>query len=63
MVKIQTQYLTDESGQKTAVVLPIEEYEELLEDIHDLAVIAERRDEPAISFEELKKRIKTDGLL
>lgn len=63
MVKIQTQYLIDESGQKTAVVLPIEEYEELLEDIHDLAVIAERRDEPAISFEELKKRIKTDGLL
>jgi hypothetical protein len=63
MVKIQTQYLTDESGQKTAVVLPIEEYEELLEDIHDLAVIAERRDEPAISFEELKKRIKTDRLL
>jgi PHD/YefM family antitoxin component YafN of YafNO toxin-antitoxin module len=50
MVKIQTQYLIDESGQKTAVVLPIEEYEELLEDIHDLAVIAERRDKPAIPY-------------
>lgn len=63
MGKVQTQYLIDESGQKTAVVLPIEEYEELLEDIHDLAVIAERRDEPTVSFDELKKRLKADGLL
>ncbi len=42
----KTQYLVDESGQKTAIVLPMDEYEELLEDIHDLAIIAERRDEP-----------------
>lgn len=53
----------DEKGQKTAVVIPVEEYEELLEDLHDLAVIAERRDEPTITFEELKKRLKQDGLL
>jgi PHD/YefM family antitoxin component YafN of YafNO toxin-antitoxin module len=63
MKKIQTQYLTDESGQKIAVVIPLEEYEELLEDLHDIAVIAERRDEPTISFDELKKRLKADGLL
>jgi len=63
MGKIQTQYLVDESGQKTAVVIPVEEYEELLEDIHDLAVIAERKDEPTISFEDLKKRLKADGLI
>lgn len=63
MGKIQPQYLIDESGQKTAVVIPVEEYEELLADIHDLAVIAERRNEPAIRFDELKKRLKADGLL
>ncbi|MDO9548699.1 MAG: hypothetical protein Q7J65_07040 [Candidatus Marinimicrobia bacterium] len=63
MGKIQQQYIINEKGQKTAVVLPFEEYEELLEDIHDLAIIAERRDEPAISFDELKKRLKEDGLL
>ena len=61
MAKFQEKYIVDEKGQKTAVVLPIEEYEELLEDIHDLAVIAERREEPSISFEELKKRLKKDG--
>ena len=59
----KAQYLVDESGQKTAVVLPVEEYEDLLEDIHDLAVIAERKDEPTTSFEELKKRLEADGLL
>ena len=59
----KAQYLVDESGQKTAVVLPVKEYEELLEDIHDLAVIAERKDEPTASFDELKKRLEADGLI
>jgi len=63
MAKFQEQYVIDEKGQKTAVILPIEEYKELLEDIHDLAVIAERRDEPTITFEELKKKLRKDGLL
>lgn len=63
MKKFQEQYVVDEKGQRTAVIIPVEEYEELLEDIHDLAVIAERRDEPAIAFEELKKKLRRDGLL
>ncbi|NJS39389.1 MAG: hypothetical protein HC783_10625 [Rhodobacteraceae bacterium] len=42
------QYLTDEHGDRTAVVLPISEYEKLLEDLEDLAVVAERREIPAI---------------
>lgn len=63
MGKIHTQYITDESGKKTAVVIPVEDYNELLEDIHDLAVIAERKNEPSISFDDIKKRLKTDGIL
>jgi len=39
------QFLTNEKGRKTAVVLPIDDYEKLLEDLDDLAVIAERREE------------------
>ncbi|MCL4539467.1 MAG: hypothetical protein M1378_07695 [Bacteroidetes bacterium] len=61
--KIQPQYLINEAGQKTAVVIPLEEYEEMLEDLHDLAMIAERKDEPTISMKELKERLKADGLL
>jgi len=63
MAKSQAHYIIDENGEKTAVVLPMEEYEELLEDIHDLAVIAERKDDQTISLNELKKRLKADGLL
>lgn len=63
MKKFHEQYIVNEKGQKTAVVIPIEEYEELLGDLHDLAIIAERRDEPEITFEELKKRFREDGLL
>ncbi len=63
MGKFQERYIIDEKGQKTAVVLPVEEYEELLEDLHDLAITAERRDEPTIAFEELKKRLKENGFL
>lgn len=60
--EINTQFVVDDLGRKTAVILPVEEYDKLLEDIHDLAVIAERKDEPAINFDELKKRLKADGL-
>ena len=56
-------YMVDDRGHRTAVVLPIEEYEELLQDIHDLSMIAERRDEPTMSSEELNKTLREDGLL
>ena len=63
MAKIREQYVIDEKGQKKAVIIPVDEYKELLEDIHDLAIVAERRDEPTVTFEELKKKLKKDGLL
>ncbi|KYK29852.1 MAG: hypothetical protein HXS48_13440 [Theionarchaea archaeon] len=62
-MRIGSYYLVNEKGQKTAVVIPIEEYEEFLEDLHDLAVVAERRDEPTVPFEEPKERLRNDGLL
>ncbi len=61
--ELQAQYVTDEKGNKTAVILPIEEFEELLEDLQDLAVLAERRDEPTIPYEEVIARLKRDGYL
>ena len=61
--KDQPQYLINEEGKKTAVVIPLQEYEEMLEDLHDLAVIAERKDEPTVSMKDLRERLKADGLL
>ena len=51
-------YIVDSNGNKSAVILPIDEYEEMLEDLHDLAVIAERKDERTVSFEEVKNNLK-----
>lgn len=57
------QYVTDEAGKKQSVILPVETYEEMLEDIQDLIVVAERRKEKPISFEAMKRRLKKDGLI
>jgi hypothetical protein len=57
------QYLTDDQGQRTAVVLPISDYEKLLEDLEDLAAVAERRDEPTIPHQEFISDLKRDGIV
>lgn len=57
------QYLTDDHGERTAVVLSISDYEKLLEDLDDLAVVAERRDEPVIPNEQFLADLKRDGIL
>ena len=56
-------YVTDEEGHKTAVILPIEEYDELLQDLQDLAVAAERRDEPTIPHKKVVADLEEDGYL
>ena len=63
MASTRERYIVDEEGKKRAVVLSIAEYERLIEDIHDLSVLAERRDEPTVSWDEVKRRLKADGLL
>ncbi len=57
------QYLTDEHGERTAILLPISAYEKLLEDLDDLAVIAERREEPAVPHEQFVAELRRDGIL
>jgi hypothetical protein len=61
--ELQVQYITDDAGVKSAVILPIEAFQELLEDLEDLAIMAERREEPTISHAELLAQLKQDGLL
>jgi len=38
-------------------VISIEEYQEIVEDLEDLAIIAERGEEPAEPFRAVKKRL------
>jgi len=51
------QYVVDDQGNKVAIILPLTEYQHLKEDLHDLAMVAERRDEGSMSLAELKKRV------
>jgi len=57
------QYLIDEEGKKVGVLLSMEQYERLMEDLHDLAVVAERQPEGTIGLDEMKRRLKRDGLV
>jgi len=61
--QLKVQFVTDQSGARSAVILPIDQFEELLEDLEDLAVIAARMDEPTISHEEFLAELKKNGLL
>ena len=57
------QYVTNQAGEKTAVILPINEFEELLEDLQDLASVAERRNDDSISHDELLAELRRDGII
>jgi hypothetical protein len=60
---LNPQFITNEAGEKISVVLPISKFQELLEDLEDLAIVAERREEGTISHEELLTELKRDGLI
>jgi len=63
MAVSQEQFVVDAKGKKTGVILPLKRYQKLMEDLHDLAVVAERRAEAPITLEEMKHRLKKDGVL
>jgi hypothetical protein len=60
---LEIEYVTNRAGEKTAVIVPIDNFEELLEDIDDLAAVAERREEPVVTHEQLLNELKQEGLL
>lgn len=56
-------FIVDEEGRKTDVILSIEAYEELLKDLHDLAMVARVRNEERTPFEGLEEELKRSGKL
>ena len=59
----EERFITDEKGRKRAVILDIKLYQEILEDLEDLRLLAERKDEATGSLEEVEGRLKAKGLL
>ena len=56
-------YVTNEKGERTEVILPISSYEALIEDLEDLAAIADRRKEPTVPHSDFVADLKKDGIL
>jgi hypothetical protein len=51
------QFLVNEHGEKTAVVIDLKDHSELWEDFYDIALARSRKDEPRESLESVKKRL------
>lgn len=60
---LNIRYITDKEGNKKEVILSINEFENLLEDLDDLAIAAERRNEELISHEDVIKKLRDDGII
>ncbi|MBI4126385.1 MAG: type II toxin-antitoxin system Phd/YefM family antitoxin [Deltaproteobacteria bacterium] len=52
------QFVVDAKGRKVSVLLDVAAYNKLLEDLHDLQVVARRRNNPKLSLKEFKTRLK-----
>jgi len=54
------QYVTDSTGKRTAVLISLEEWGELWEDIYDVLVSQARKDEPTVPWETLKAEMMSE---
>ncbi len=61
--ELHPQFITDEKGHRKSVVLPIADFQELIHDLEDLAIIAERREESTTDHADFIKELKSSGLL
>jgi len=57
------QFLVDDGGRTTGVLIDLKENAELWEDFFDLAVARKRKNEPRESLASVKKRLRKVGKL
>lgn len=57
------QYLTDEAGVQTGVILKLVDYQQIMEDIEDLSDIVDRRGEITVAHSDFLTQLREDGLL
>jgi len=55
------QFVTDSEGRKTAVILPIEDYEDMMEDLEIGRAARESTGGPRRPFEEVVKELRAAG--
>ena len=61
------QYVTDENGQKIAVQIDLtihgDAVRDFLEDLDDIRIIEERKDDPTVPYEDVRARLIAKGKL
>ena len=57
MKSVVGQFVVDRAGRKKGIIISVAKYRRLLEDLHDLAIVAERRKEKTITLEEMRRRL------
>lgn len=56
-------YIIDENGNKKAMIIPVADYEEIMEDIEDIVIAYQRKEEKKKSFKEIKENLNKKGLV
>jgi len=62
-MNLHPQYITNDNGEKMSVILSMQEFENILEDFEDLAMVAERKDEKLTSHQDVLRELKQDGVI
>lgn len=53
----RTQFVMDAMGKKRGVLLSLKQYEKLMDDLHDVAIVAVRSKEKPIALRTMKRRL------
>jgi hypothetical protein len=56
-------FVVDENGERSAVLIDLQENADLWEDFYDAYVAREREDEPRESIEDVRQRLQAQGKL
>ncbi len=62
-LNLHTQYITNDKNERVSVIIPINEFEQMIEDFEDLQIVAQRKDEESISHQDILKELKQDGII
>ena len=54
-------YVINTQGKKTGVLLSLKQYQQIVEDLHDLTILASRRDETPVTLDEMRRRLQCHG--
>lgn len=57
------EYLLDSRGKKKAVIVPLAEYRRMMEDLHDLAVVADRQSGENLSMTKMERKLTRRRLI